>query len=281
MSKKPNAAILTGFGINSELETAYAFQKAGARVIFLHFSELEQNPSILEEFQIFVLSGGWSFADEIQSGRILANKIRFKLFKEFKNFADEKPVIGICNGFQILVRLGALPGWNDWNEKAVSLIFNENGKFQNRWVRLRTEKSICPFAQGMQSPFLVPIRHGEGRFVVKDQKTLDKLNENYQVVFRYSNEDGMKADSFPANPNGSVDAIASITNTNGNIIGLMPHPECHVREFQNPFWTNFRTRERTSLLQQLFSSIFDEKMKKDKTTTEQFFKSIVEYAKRF
>jgi len=281
MTEKPKAAILTGFGINSELETAYAFSRAGADSIFLHFSQLEQEPSLLEDFQIFVLSGGWSFADEIQSGRILANKFRFKLFKEFKNFAEEKPVLGICNGFQILIRLGALPGWDDWNQNYVSLIFNEIGKFQNRWVRLRTEKSICPFAQGLESPFLIPIRHGEGRFVVRDQKILERLNENFQVVFRYANEDGMKADKFPANPNGSADAIASITNTTGNIIGLMPHPECHIREFQNPFWTNFRAKERTPLLQKLFSEFLDEKTKKDKTTTEQFFKSIVEYAKRF
>ncbi|MFA5108188.1 MAG: phosphoribosylformylglycinamidine synthase I [Candidatus Micrarchaeia archaeon] len=237
--KIPKAAILTGFGINSEVETAHALNVAGAQCEFVHFNSLADNPKKLEEFQIFVLSGGWSFADDIQSGRVLANKLRFKLDAPMRSFIDaQKPVLGICNGFQALVQLGALPGWDNCKLGNVTLMHNKSGKFEDRWVRLRTETSVCPYAQGMSSVFSLPIRHGEGQFVMATQKVLDKLNENRQVVFRYADKDGMKTSKYPDNPNGSGDAIAGICNESGNVIGLMPHPECHVRYLQNPHWTS-------------------------------------------
>ncbi|MFN3910369.1 MAG: phosphoribosylformylglycinamidine synthase I [Candidatus Anstonellaceae archaeon] len=278
---KPKAAILTGFGINSELETAYALEKAGASTSLVHFSELEKNPSLLENFQIFALSGGWSFADQIQSGRILANKFRFKLLKEFKKFCDEKKaVIGICNGFQVLTQLGALPGWENWEKKEISLLTNTSSRFEDRWIRLRTESSVCKFSAGLERCFVLPIRHGEGRLVVKNSSTLELLEEKRQIVFRYAAEDGFKAYDYPDNPNGSVDSIAGICNEEGNILGLMPHPECHIREFQNPFWTNSKAAENKNFFDSLFDKLSEEK-KFIYNNSQPLFKSIVEYAKRF
>ncbi|MCX8163208.1 MAG: phosphoribosylformylglycinamidine synthase I [Candidatus Micrarchaeota archaeon] len=276
--KEPTAIILCGFGINSELETAYAFKKAGAKALLIHFSDLEKNPSIFEESQIFVLPGGWSYADQIQSGKILANKLRFKLYPYFKKFIEEKKaVLGICNGFQILVQLGALPGWGDWKEKNFSLITNKSGKFEDRWVYLRTERTVCPFSNSLAECFLIPIRHGEGRFIAKNQKVLETLEEKGQIVFRYANPDGLKAYDYPFNPNGSVESIAGICNEYGNVLGLMPHPECHIRIYQNPLWTNIKKRDNSFLSKILnfFSSSFI------KNDCSPLFSSIVNYSKKF
>ncbi|MEM4137210.1 MAG: phosphoribosylformylglycinamidine synthase I [Candidatus Anstonellaceae archaeon] len=277
---KPLAFILAGFGINSEFETAHAFRLAGAQAIIVHFSELENKPSLFEEAQIFVLPGGWSYADQIQSGKILANKFRFKLFQPFKKFIeDQKVVLGICNGFQILVQLGALPGWGEWREKSFSLIQNQSGKFEDRWVYLRTERSVCTFSKSLAECFLIPIRHGEGRFIAKDSKALELLAEKGQIVFRYADPEGLKTLTYPHNPNGSTDAIAGICNEYGNVLGLMPHPECNVRLFQNPFWTIKKAR-RESFFSALLNK-FDKKNKFIFNNCLPLFESIVQYAKKF
>lgn len=233
----PKALVLTGFGLNCEVESAHAIALAGAEPKLVHFNQLQQNPKMLDEFQLMLLPGGFSFADDIQSGRVLANKFRFKIFDPFRRFVEEgKPVMGICNGFQMLAQLGALPGWNGWEDRALTLMANESGRFENRWVRLRTEASVCPFAQSMDFVTL-PVRHGEGRIALSHPGVLDRLEEQKQIVFRYaSSVDGLRADTYPDNPNGSLDAIAGVCNEAGNVMGLMPHPECHVRYVQSPHW---------------------------------------------
>ena len=238
---KPKALVLSGFGINSQEETAWALKIAGAQTHIVHFNSLVQKPSLLEEYQILILSGGWSFADNIQSGRVLANKFRFNLQNEFTKFVDEdKVVLGICNGFQTLTQMGAIPGWEN-NKRHVTLMHNKNSRFENRWIRLRTESCVCPFAQSMPPVFTLPIRHGEGQVVLDSKKTLDKLIDKKQVVFRYAGSDGFSTSKYPDNPNGSADAIAGLCNEQGNVMGLMPHPECHVNIMQNPFRTQLST----------------------------------------
>lgn len=238
-SSAPRACVLTGFGINCEHETAHALSLAGATCELVHFNDLlADGGQSLEEFQILAVPGGFSFGDDIQSGRVLANKFRFSLRTPLRRFVDEgKPVLGVCNGFQTLVQLGVLPGWDDWSRNHLTLMANASGRFEDRWVRLRTERSACPYAQGMEWMWM-PSRHGEGQLALSGPKVLERLDAQGQVVFRYASPtDGHKAMSYPDNPNGSCDAIAGLCNEAGNVLGLMPHPECHVRYAQTPTWT--------------------------------------------
>ena len=237
MVSTPRALVLVGFGINAEGELAQALQLGGAKAEFVHFNSLmADGGATLENYQLLALPGGFSFGDDIQSGRVLANKFRFKLNEPLKKFIDAgKPVFGICNGFQTLVQLGALPGFENW-ERRMTLMRNASGRFENRWVHLRTEDSACKYSAGL--PILsMPVRHGEGRVLFASDEDKKKMEENKQIVFRYSNLAGEKADDYPANPNGSVDAIAGVCNPSGNVMGLMPHPECHLYYTQSPNWT--------------------------------------------
>ncbi|MFH1306349.1 MAG: phosphoribosylformylglycinamidine synthase I [Candidatus Micrarchaeota archaeon] len=283
MENSVNAAVLSGLGLNCEYETAHALKIGGANSKIVHFSSFLKNPSLFEEFQIFFIPGGWSFADDIQSGRVLANKFKFKLQKPLKRFVDEgKPVVGICNGFQVLVQLGVLPGWEDWNAKKITLMHNRSGRFEDRWIRLRTENSACKFAQGMEAQFILPVRHGEGQIVLADLLTLNKLNENKQIAFRYAGKDGMKSTAYPENPNGSADGIAGICNEAGNVLGMMPHPECHIRYLQNPFWTsNPPSKIPSDLFTKLKTKLgVGPKSAKDTPNCMPFFENIVELAKK-
>ncbi len=237
MASSPRALVLTGLGINCEAETAHALQLAGAAPELVHFNQLlKEGGSSLESFQILVLPGGFSFGDDIQAGRVLANKFKYKLHAPLKKFVESgKPVLGVCNGFQVLAQLGALPGWENW-ERKMTLARNASGRFEERWVRLRSEDCACPFAShtGILS---MPIRHGEGRAAFSSEADLKKMQEGMQIVFRYADAEGNAASSYPANPNGSADSIAGVCNPAGNVLGLMPHPECHVRYTQSPYWT--------------------------------------------
>ncbi|PIT84850.1 phosphoribosylformylglycinamidine synthase I [Candidatus Micrarchaeota archaeon CG10_big_fil_rev_8_21_14_0_10_45_29] len=282
------AAVLCGFGINCEDETAHALRIAGAKTELVHFNSLQKSPQELQTYQLLALPGGFSFGDDIQSGRVLANKFKFKIFSSLKKFVDEgKPVIGICNGFQALVQLGALPGWDGWEARNLTLMANRNGKFEDRWVRLRTESCACPFAQGMDAVFSLPIRHGEGQVALSDLHTLEKLSDNRQIVFRYAGKDGMKATSYPDNPNGSADAIAGLCNQYGNVLGMMPHPECHVRYLQNPLWTanppQIGERKEEDALSGILKKIGlheGEKLPGDYGNCIPFFQGVVNAAKR-
>lgn len=233
---KPKALVLCGLGQNCEFETAHALALGGAAPEIVHFNDLLSGKHDLEDYQAFALPGGFSFGDDIQSGRVLANKFRYKLSSKFRKFVDDgKPVVGICNGFQTLVQLGALPGWDDWSRR-LALMRNASGKFEDRWIKMRTEASACTFAQGCEYIF-APVRHGEGQVAFRESRDMQRLIDNRQVVFRYASlSDGMAATCYPDNPNGSADAISGICNEAGNVLGLMPHPECHVRKFQSPHW---------------------------------------------
>ena len=236
---KPQALVLTGFGINCDYETEEAFSLAGAGAERMHVNDLIANPALLERFQILVVPGGFSFGDNIASGKVLANKLKYRLGEAFLDFLRaDRLVLGICNGFQVLVKLGVLPGGEEQNVRQTATVtFNDSGKFEDRWVRLQVEPgSRCVFTRGMDWLEL-PVRHGEGKFYVGDRALLEKLARDGQFALRYSMPDGSRPAAYPANPNGSEEDIAGVCDPSGRIFGLMPHPEAFVHRYQHPRWT--------------------------------------------
>lgn len=215
-------------GVNCDVETAHAFELAGAVAERVHVNDIIERPDILAGYQILALPGGFSFGDDIASGQVLAKKLKHRLAGPIDRFVDDgKLILGICNGFQVLVKLGLLPG---------SLTFNASAKFEDRWTHLKTDPgSKCVFTAGIEDVVYLPVRHGEGRFVIGDEG-LAKLKSAGQVVVRYVDADGASG-SYPANPNGSLDDIAGVCDPTGRIFGLMPHPEVFVRPTQHPRWT--------------------------------------------
>lgn len=236
---KTNALILTGFGINCDRETANAFVRAGANAERMHLNDIVADPACLDRFQILAVPGGFSFGDDVASGKVLANRLRHKLGAPLKKFVqDGKLVVGICNGFQVLVKMGILPLFEPEFVQEVTLAWNDSCRFENRWVNLKVDPATkCVWLKGIDT-LEVPVRHGEGKFIPRDAATLDRLRAQGQVAVRYANADGSLAGgAFPANPNGAADDIAGICDPSGRIFGLMPHPEAHVDAFNHPQWT--------------------------------------------
>lgn len=233
------ALVLTGFGINCDGETLAAFQRAGADVQRVHLNDVIERPAMLDSFHIMALPGGFSFGDDVASGKILANRLRYKLGDPIKQFiAAGKLVIGICNGFQVMVKMGLLPLFEGEFEQDVTLTLNDSGRFENRWVNLRVEPSTrCIWVKGIDRIEL-PVRHGEGKFIPRDNAVLERLRANGQIALRYVNADGTPAQGvFPANPNGAIEDIAGICDPSGRVFGLMPHPEAFVDRTNHPRWT--------------------------------------------
>jgi phosphoribosylformylglycinamidine synthase I len=220
--------VLTGDGINCETETALAFTEEGATATIMHIQDLIENPKVLETTHILALPGGFSFGDEIGSGQILALKLKYSLGNELKKFIEQKKlVIGICNGFQALVRLGLLPV--PFSTRSMTLTHNRQGHFIDRWVGLSVPSSSCVWTKTFQSQKIsLPIRHGEGKIVfagdVSNQKKLyEAILENGQVALTYNDD-----------INGSYQKIAGICDPSGLIFGLMPHPEAAVSDWLSP-----------------------------------------------
>jgi len=235
---RPGTLVLTGFGINCDYETEYAFNEAGSQAERVHVNDLIERPEILNDYQILTLPGGFSFGDDIASGKVLANKLKYRLGETFLSFLDsDRLVIGICNGFQVLVRLGLLPeGRDGLGRQRVSLTYNDSGKFEDRWVYLRAEnRRDCIFTRGLERLEL-PVRHGEGKFMADSEETLEQIESSGQVVLRYCASDGGPA-AYPDNPNGSVNDIAGICDPTGRVFGLMPHPEAFFHRTHHPRWT--------------------------------------------
>ncbi|MBI3587762.1 phosphoribosylformylglycinamidine synthase I [Candidatus Micrarchaeota archaeon] len=231
------ACVLYGFGINCDCETQHAFQSAGAFAERIHVNDLISGGRKLSEFDILAFPGGFSFGDDLGSGKVLGNKFKFNLKGELAQFvADGKLVIGICNGFQSLVKMGLLPGLEgDYFTQRATLTFNDSGKFEDRWVHLKLNPSSkCVWTRGIEGLYL-PVRHGEGKFVAGDS-VLDELERNGQVVAQYVNASGGIA-GYPLNPNGSLRSIAGVCDPEGRIFGLMPHPEAYNHPTNHPRWT--------------------------------------------
>jgi len=248
--------ILRTAGTNCDVETAYAFETAGAKCDFIHINRLLQKKRLLQKFHILAIPGGFTYGDDIASGKILANEIKYNLMDELKRFIkDGKLIIGICNGFQVLVKAGILPNTTgDIFKIEATLTINDSDKFEDRWVYLRRpslnpdfvypqsgspryqSKQTCVWTKGMNSMIYLPVAHGEGKFVTRDRRVLKKLEENGQIVLKYCDEKGDEK-GYPWNPNGSVRNIAGICDISGRVFGLMPHPERHIRHTQHPQWT--------------------------------------------
>jgi len=235
--------LLRTAGVNCDRELAVAFHSAGASVDVLHINQLLADPGKLAEYQIFAIPGGFSYGDDIASGKILANQIVHHLGAPLRQWiADGKLIIGICNGFQVLVKAGLLPGpmpqLAPEDLFSTTLTHNSHARFEDRWVRLIACSNICKWIEPGK-PLYLPIAHGEGRFVVRDPAVLAALQQNDQIVFRYVDAGAHPAVEFPDNPNGSVDSIAGICDVTGRVLGLMPHPERFSNSLQHPFWDRY------------------------------------------
>lgn len=235
---KPKAAVFYTEGNNRMQESQYAFEQAGAKVEQVHLSEFKSGNKKINDYQILFFPGGFSHGDHLASGKIWAAQCLAYFKDELQAFIEQdKLIIGICNGFQFLVRLGLLP-FQHLGKIEASLTHNASGHFECRWVRLRVEKSPCIFTRGMEGQILrTPVSHGEGRFWAPPD-AMEQLERNQQVVFRYMDENGEPTQNYPQNPNGALNAIAGITSPNGRIFGAMPHPECNTKWNHYPNWNN-------------------------------------------
>jgi phosphoribosylformylglycinamidine synthase I len=238
------ALVLTGYGLNCDYETDYSLKLAGADSKRVHINELiaterRSRRMTLDEYQLLVFGGGFSWADDHGAGVLMASKLKRHLGPKLKVFIDEgKLIIGICNGFQTLVNLGLLPGFEyQYGERYVALTYNDSGNFIDCWVNLKVNPaSPCVFTRGLTRMEL-PVRHGEGKFYAAPH-TVKKLLRNNQVVLQYADEEGGEAKGrWPFNPNGSLEDIAGICDPSGRIFGLMPHPEAFNDYTNHPDWT--------------------------------------------
>ncbi len=234
--------LLRTAGTNCDRELDHAFRLVGAEVESLHINALLAEPGRLAEFQVLAFPGGFSYGDDIASGKILANQIIHHLQTPLRRFIDDgNLVIGVCNGFQVLVKAGFLPGpmpqlvAEDWHP--TTLTYNSHGRFEDRWVKLRCVSKKCAWLPEKPLVLDFPMAHGEGRFVTRDAAVLEALRANDQIAFEYVNADGSRATAFPALPNGSTESIAGICDTTGRVLGLMPHPERVLHPENHPLFT--------------------------------------------
>jgi phosphoribosylformylglycinamidine synthase subunit PurQ / glutaminase len=243
----PRTLILRAAGVNCDEETAHAFELAGSTAELIHVNRLLENPKLLEDFQIIAVPGGFSYGDDIAAGRILANQIKHHLHDSFQDFLRSgKPIIGICNGFQVLVKTDLLPGplaaktgpsTGLGTGQNCTLTNNACGHFVDRWIHVAPRSKKCIWTSDLW-PLDLPIAHGEGRFVPADDSVRKALWDNDQVALVYVNADDTPAgNKFPENPNGSADDLAGVCDSTGLVFGLMPHPERHVSPLQHPTWT--------------------------------------------
>ncbi len=219
------ALVITGYGINCEKEMAAACESAGAKTDIVHTQYLLAQKIKLNDYHFLCFPGGFSFGDELGAAKVFANRLRKSaLMAELKEFIHQgKCILGICNGFQLLVKLGILPGFSD--RQSVSLTCNDSGRFDNRWIHHKPLSKKCVFTSNLQSLYL-PIRHGEGKFVACSNEILDELNRSDQIVFRYEG----------VNPNGSEQNIAGICDPTGRVLGMMAHPEAAIQFTNHPNW---------------------------------------------
>ncbi len=236
---KPSVLVLVGYGLNCDDETAYAFEQAGASADRVHINSLIDGSAALDDYQIIVFGGGFGWGDDHGAGVIQAVRMGTNIGDQLVAFVEKgNLVIGICNGFQALVNLGLLPGFDgDYRTRSVALTFNDSGNFRNDWVTLKVNPDTpCVFTRGIDQLDL-PVRHGEGKFYA-DVAVIDRIIDSHQVVIQYALPDGSPArNRFPYNPNGSLHDIAGICDPSGRVFGLMPHPEAYNHVTNHPDWT--------------------------------------------
>lgn len=239
--------VITGFGLNCEIETKAAFQYCGATTDLIHLNDILKDKEILNNYHILAFIGGFSFGDHLGGGTVFANKVKYGLKEKINTFIkDGKLIIGICNGFQTMVRLGLLPGFDEnyFAEQSIALDWNDSSVFRDSWVTLKAESdSPCIFTKDIDK-IEFPIRHGEGKFIAETE-VLEKIEKLKLTALRYADSCGNPTSEFPYNPNGSMNNIAGICDPTGRIFGLMPHPEAFLSPYNHPNW---RHQKETGLL---------------------------------
>ncbi len=230
------ALVLRAAGINCDVETQHALELAGAKADRVHVNRLIENKAMLDQYHIIVFPGGFSYGDDVAAGKILANQVVHHLSDPIRKFIDDgKLVLGICNGFQVLVKMGILPGNGDFKQEDITITYNDSGKYEDRWVYLLPQTNRCVFLEPERQIY-VPIAHGEGKIVAKDEETLQRLQSEGYVAYKYVDANGQEG-PYPINPNGSAESVAGLTDSTGRVLGLMPHPERYVRRTQHPHWS--------------------------------------------
>jgi phosphoribosylformylglycinamidine synthase len=251
------------------METEYALELAGAQADRVHVNRAIEDKTLLDRYHILVFPGGFSYGDDVAAGKILANQVVHHLSDPLRKFIDDgKLVLGICNGFQVLVKMGVLPGgsekgrsglcssaeslssvslkngqaepsadraWEPFRQADVTITCNDSGKYEDRWVYLAPQTSRCVFIEPERQIYL-PVAHGEGKVVTKNEETLSRLKSEGCIAFKYVDANGEEG-PYPINPNGSMESIAGLTDSTGRVLGLMPHPERYVRRTQHPHWS--------------------------------------------
>ena len=233
--------VLRTAGTNCDKETAFAFEEAGANSELVHINQLSRGERRLGDYHVLAIPGGFSYGDDIASGKILANELKYKLQDDVRRFIKRgKLIIGICNGFQVLVKAGFLPNLGEEFEIEATLTLNNSARYEDRWVYLKKSPSRCVWTKGIAREIIyLPVAHGEGKFVAKDENIVKLLDSEGLVALRYVDSNGNFGD-YPINPNGSVDHCAGICDQTGRIFGLMPHPERYIDAIQHPRWTRER-----------------------------------------
>jgi len=246
--KTVRALILTGFGINCQDEMAAAYRLAGAEADIVHFNELLAGQKSILGYDVINFPGGFSFGDDLGAGKALANKMRFCKLGNGRTLLDEIAdhlrrggfVLGICNGFQILVKSGLLPNVGGRFEQEVSLIVNDSGHFEDRWVHgVAEQPARTPFLKDIPIMAL-PVRHKEGKLVVRDDAIRAAILENGLCALRYCDAEGRVATEYPALPNGAEFSCAALTDPSGHVLGMMPHPEAYLSIYNHPDWARRR-----------------------------------------
>lgn len=253
-----NCIVLTGFGINCEQECLWALELAGAKnAEIVHISQILEGEKKLNNYQFIVFPGGFLDGDDLGSAKVQVNRFSYarikynkeKLIDSLKEFIEKGNLaLGICNGFQFMVKAGLIPSFDYSNhfEQTATLTFNDSGRFEDRWVYLKVNKnSPCIFTDGLDNLYL-PVRHGEGKFYC-DNKILEKIKNKNLYVLQYSTFDFNPTMEYPYNPNGSLFSIAGICDITGRIFGLMPHPEAFIYPYHHPRWTREKIEEADGL----------------------------------
>ncbi len=231
--------ILRAPGTNCDVETAFAFQQAGAETQLMHVNELLRFRKRILDYQIVVIPGGFSYGDDLGAGKVLANELRLRLSEDIPEFVGKGGLIlGICNGFQVLAKMGILPELAMGHPPQLTLSNNDSNRFECRWVYMKANpQSPCVFTKGIDGMYL-PVAHGEGK-VVAEPGVLSLKN----AALYYTDENGNREAGYPWNPNGSLDDIAGICDSSGRVFALMPHPERHIRGTQHPQWTRLGAKK--------------------------------------
>ena len=242
---RPKALVLQAHGSNRDFDVIEAMTLAGAEATGIPLNALRMNKTLLSYFQLLVIPGGFSYADALGAGKLLALDLTSYFADEISAFVGSgSPVIGICNGFQALVKSGILPGESSYSQReegsgeGATLTFNAQGHFECRWVTLKPVSEKCIWTKGLDELIECPIAHGEGNFQTSEIFPLSSFLDNDQIALIYTYPNGSPANGeYPINPNGSIHDIAGICNPQGNVLGLMPHPENHIHPHQHPQWT--------------------------------------------